>query len=69
MGAALAAAPSLGRSLRAAQRPATDQDGGTMLPASRVPVNATHHILLRGGTIITMDPAVGDFAKGDTHSW
>ena len=67
MGAALAAAPSLGRSLRAAQRPATDQDGGTMLPASRVPVNATHHILLRGGTIITMDPAVGDFAKGDIH--
>ena len=38
-----------------------------MLPASRVPVNATHHILLRGGTIITMDPAVGDFAKGDIH--
>ena len=67
MGAALAAAPSLGRSLRAAQRPATDQDGGTMLPASRVPVNATHHILLRGGTIITMDPALGDFAKGDIH--
>ena len=66
MGAALAAAPSLVRGL-GAQRPTTAQDGGTLEPAARVPVNATHHILLRGGTIITMDPAVGDFAKGDLH--
>jgi cytosine/adenosine deaminase-related metal-dependent hydrolase len=67
MGAALAAAPSLVRGLGAAQRPAAGRDAGRMLPASRVPVNATHHILLRGGTIITMDPALGDFAKGDLH--
>ena len=50
MGAALAAAPSLVRTLGAAQR-----------------VNPTHHILLRGATIITMDPAVGDFPRGDLH--
>ena len=28
---------------------------------------ASRPILLRGGTIITMDPAVGDFAVGDVH--
>ena len=67
MGAALTAASSLVRSLGAAQRPATGQDAGTLQPAARTPVNSTHHILLRGGTIITMDPALGDFAKGDIH--
>jgi tetratricopeptide (TPR) repeat protein len=29
--------------------------------------NPTHHMLLRGATIITMDTAVGDFARGDLH--
>src|SRR5437773_10121112 len=67
MGAALTAASSLVRSLGAAQRPATGQDAGTLQAAARTPVNSTHHILLRGGTIITMDPALGDFAKGDIH--
>ena len=67
MGAALTAASSLVRSLGAAQRPATGQDAGTLQSAARTPVNPTHHILLRGGTIITMDPALGDFAKGDIH--
>ena len=66
MGAALAAAPSLVRGL-GAQRPTTARDGGALEPAARVPVNATRHTLLRGGTVITMDPAVGDFAKGDVH--
>src|SRR5579862_6578026 len=65
MGAALAAAPAVVQRL-AAQRPA-GRDGGTLESAARVPVNPTHHILLRGGTIITMDPAVGDFEKGDLH--
>jgi len=64
MGAALAAAPSLARGL-GAQRPTTARDGGALEPAARVPVNATRHTLLRGGTVITMDPALGDFAKGD----
>ena len=66
MGAALAAAPSLARGL-GAQRPTTARDGGALEPAARVPVNATRHMLLRGGTVITMDPALGDFAKGDVH--
>src|SRR4029077_7977869 len=67
MSAALAAAPSLVGSLGAAQRSATSQDGGTLERVARVPVNPAHHILLRGGTIISMDPAVGDFARGDVH--
>jgi len=67
MGVALAAAPSLVRTLGAAQRSAANQDGGTLEPAARVRVNPTHHILLRGATIITMDTAVGDFARGDLH--
>ena len=67
MGAALAAAPSLVRRLDAAQRPAGGRDGGTLEPAARAAVNPARHILLRGGTIITMDPAVGDFARGDVH--
>jgi 5-methylthioadenosine/S-adenosylhomocysteine deaminase len=67
MGAALAAAPPLVRSLDAAQRSPTGQDGGALERVARVPVNPAHHILLRGGTIISMDPAVGDFARGDLH--
>ncbi len=66
MGAALAVAPAFVRGLRA-QRPTTDQDGGTLEPAVRAPVKPMRHILLRGGTIITMDPALGDLAKGDLH--
>ena len=45
----------------------TNQDAATLEPAARVRVNPTHHMLLRGATIITMDPAVGDFARGDLH--
>ena len=67
MGAALAAAPSFVGSVRAAQRPRVAQDDGALLPAARVPVNPSRHLLLRGGTVITMDRAVGDFAQGDVH--
>ena len=67
MGAALAAGPSLVGRLDAAQRPATGQDGGALEPAAREPVNPARDVVLRGGTILTMDPAVGDFAKGDLH--
>src|SRR5262245_5978700 len=67
MGAALAAAPAAARIARAAQRSTTRQDGGTLEPAWRAPVNQARHILLRGGTIITMDQALGDFARGDVH--
>jgi 5-methylthioadenosine/S-adenosylhomocysteine deaminase len=67
MGAALAASHAAVRSAGAAQRSTTRQDGGALDPASRSPVNPAHHILLRGGTIITMDPALGDFASADVH--
>ena len=64
-GAALAAAPLLSHNLRAAQGAPTRQDAGTLEPAARQRVNPNQHLLLRGGTIVTMDPAVGDFAPGD----
>src|SRR5258705_10603101 len=67
MGAALAAAPAAVRSAGAAQRSTTGQDGGALEPAARAHVNPARHILLRGGTIITMDQALGDFARGDVH--
>jgi cytosine/adenosine deaminase-related metal-dependent hydrolase len=67
MGAALAAAPSLVRNAGAAQRATTGRDRGTLLAAARVPVNPARHLLLRGGTLITMDRALGDFGQGDVH--
>jgi 5-methylthioadenosine/S-adenosylhomocysteine deaminase len=67
IGAVLAAAPSLAGSPGAAQAPGTNQDSGTLEAAARVSVSATHQIVLRGGTIITMDPVLGDFARGDLH--
>jgi cytosine/adenosine deaminase-related metal-dependent hydrolase len=63
--ATLAAAPLLLRETLAAQSAPATEDGGTLervwrdAPASRRP------ILLRGGTIVSMDPKVGDFAVGD----
>ena len=67
MGAALAAAPTAVRMADAAQPSTTRQDGGALETAWRAPVNPERHLLLRGGTIITMDPAVGDFVSGDVH--
>ncbi len=63
--ATLAAAPLLLRETLAAQSAPVAEDGGTLervwrdAPATRRP------ILLRGGTIVSMDPKVGDFAVGD----
>ena len=63
--AAITAAPFLLREADAAQRPPATDDAGTLervwrqAPATRQP------ILLRGGTIVSMDPKVGDFARGD----
>jgi 5-methylthioadenosine/S-adenosylhomocysteine deaminase len=63
--AAVAAAPFLLHESAAAQRGPTPEDAGTLerlwrdAPASRRP------ILLKGGTVVSLDPAVGDFAKGD----
>jgi hypothetical protein len=63
--AALAAIPLLFRDTLAAQRVSVADDAGTLerlwrdAPATRRP------LVLKGGTIVSMDPAVGDFAKGD----
>jgi cytosine/adenosine deaminase-related metal-dependent hydrolase len=64
--AGIAAIPLLLRERLAAQRgPVVADDAGTLerlwreAPATRRP------IVLRGGTIVSLDPAVGDFVKGD----
>ena len=63
--ATLAAAPLLLRETLDAQSAPATGDAGTLerlwreAPATRRP------ILLRGGTIVSMDPKVGDFAVGD----
>src|SRR5438105_2887277 len=63
--AAIAAAPFILAKADAAQRAPVAEDAGTLDrlwrqgPATRQP------ILLKGGTIVSMDPKVGDFAKGD----
>lgn len=67
MGAVVTAAPALVRTLSAAQRPTSGRDGGALEAAARAAVNPNHHIVLRGGTIITMDPSIGDFVRGDLH--
>jgi 5-methylthioadenosine/S-adenosylhomocysteine deaminase len=67
MGAVAAAAPAIVQRLGAAQRPMSGRDGGVLEVAARAPVNPNRHIFLRAGTILTMDPAIGDFARGDVH--
>jgi cytosine/adenosine deaminase-related metal-dependent hydrolase len=67
MGAVAAAAPAIVRRLGAAQRPGSRRDGGALEASARAAVNPNHHIFLRGGTILTMDPAIGDFVRGDVH--
>ena len=63
--AAVVAAPFLLRDALAAQSPAGADDAGTLDRAWREPPASRQPILLRGGTIVSMDPKVGDFAKGD----
>jgi cytosine/adenosine deaminase-related metal-dependent hydrolase len=67
MGAMATAAPAIVRSLGAAQRPVSGRDGGALEARARASVNPNRHIFLRGGTIISMDPAIGDFVRGDLH--
>src|SRR5262245_55418842 len=43
--------------------PAGDEGVGNLL--ERANADRNRRILLRGGTIISMDPAVGNFARGD----
>ena len=62
--AAVAAAPFLLREAHAAQRPPIAEDGGTLERAWRQKTTP-QAILLKGGTIVSMDAKVGDFAAGD----
>ena len=65
-GAALAgatAAPLFSRNADGGQQP--PRDGGTLEPGSRQSTAPNQRLLLKGGTIISLDPAVGDFVKGD----
>ena len=63
--AAIAAAPFLLRDADAAQRPSVAEDAGTLDRLWRQDPATRQPILLKGGTIVSMDPKVGDFAKGD----
>jgi hypothetical protein len=63
--AAIAAAPFLLREADAAQRPPVAEDAGTLDRLWRQAPRSRQPILLKGGTIVSLDPKVGDFAKGD----
>src|SRR5437773_1224913 len=65
-GAALAAAavPLFKSTGEAGQRP-TVEDAGTLDRIWRQSVAPGQYILLKGGTVVSMDPKVGDFLKGD----
>src|SRR3984893_3893090 len=69
VGAALVAttAPSFSVEAEAGgdQRSQTVEDAGTLEHLAPRNTNPNHRILLRGGTVISMDPTTGDFAKAD----
>ena len=63
-GAALAAAPLFAGSGEAAQRQSVE-DAGTLDRTWRQNAAPNQSLLLKGGTIVSLDPAVGDFVRGD----
>ena len=63
--AGIAAAPLVLRDAEAAQRPPVAEDAGTLERLWRQGPSTTQPILLKGGTIVSMDAKVGDFANGD----
>jgi len=63
--AAMASAPFLLRDAEGAQSTAVAADGGTLERAWRDTPATRQPILLTGGTIVSLDPKVGDFARGD----
>jgi len=62
---ATTAAPFWPSTAAAGQGPPGGDDTGTLDRAWRQPVSPTQQLLLKGGTIISMDPKVGDLVKGD----
>ncbi len=68
VGAALAvaaASPLLSRRADGGQRPQVPADGGTLERSWRQGVTPNQRLLLKGGTIVSLDPKVGNFVKGD----
>ena len=63
--AAAVAAAQLIQSPASAQRAPGTDDAGTLDGAWRQAPTNRQPIVLRGGTIVSMDPKVGDFARGD----
>jgi len=61
----LAAAGVFPSVLGGAVSPRGDQDTETLERLDRGSRDPKHRVLLKGGTIISMDPAVGNFVKGD----
>ncbi len=59
------AAPFLRRGAEAGQRPQNADDAGTLERVWRQSTAPNQYILLRGGTVVTMDPKVGDFVRAD----
>src|SRR5262245_61357642 len=65
-GAAFALASSFVQGgVEAAQRSQGGEDSGTLDRSWRQGIAPNQSILLRGGTVVSMDPKVGDFVKGD----
>jgi cytosine/adenosine deaminase-related metal-dependent hydrolase len=65
-GAAFAVAAATSRfEVMGAQRPQGSEDAGTLDRLWRQSQAPNQRILLKGGTIVSMDPKVGDFVKGD----
>ena len=63
--AGVAAAPLLYTAVDAQQRTPVPEDAGTLESSWRQPPTNRQPLVLRGGTIVSMDPKVGDFATGD----
>lgn len=51
--------------LEAAQRAPLTEDMGALEPAWRQRVSPNQYIHIRGGTVVSLDSKVGDFARGD----
>lgn len=64
-GAAGLAAASVLPALAGATLPLTGEDAEKLERLTRGSRDPKHRVLLKGGTIISMDPAVGNFPKGD----
>jgi cytosine/adenosine deaminase-related metal-dependent hydrolase len=60
-----AAVPLLESEAEARQQPQNFEDAGTLERIWRQSTAPNQYILLRGGTVVSMDPKVGDFVKGD----